>query len=74
MQKTNKKVIWTLRGICDYCDISQALFYKLVKTGKFPATIIEGKWCAHKDNIEEFFRAITRIPPKNPGGTFKKNP
>jgi len=65
-QKTSTKVLWTIRRICDYYEISQALFYRLVKTGKFPATIIEGKWCAHIDNIDEFFRSVTRTPPKNP--------
>lgn len=65
-QKSNAKVLWTVRAICDYCEISQVLFYRLVKTGKFPAGIIEGKWCAHTDNIDEFFRSVTRTPPKNP--------
>jgi len=65
-QKSVSKIIWTIRGVCDYCDISKALFYRLVNTGKFPATIIEGKWCAHADNIDEFFRSVTRTPPKNP--------
>ena len=65
-QKSSMKIIWAVRGICDYCDISQTLFYRLVKTGKFPATIIEGKWCAYADNIDEFFRTVTKTPPKNP--------
>ena len=63
-QKSNK-ILWTIRQICEYCDISQAFFYRLIRTGKFPATIIEGKWCAHTDNIDKFFQIGTKIPPKD---------
>jgi len=65
-QKSSMKIIWAIRGICEYCNISRDTFYRLIKSGKFPATIIEGKWCAHTDNIDEFFRAGTRTPPRNP--------
>lgn len=66
VEKNNTKVLWTVRAICEHCDISKDFFYRLVKAGKFPATIIEGRWCAHTDNIEEFFRLGTKTPPRDP--------
>ena len=62
----SKNIIWTIDGICRYLDISRALFYRLVKYHKLPATVIEGKYCAHAENLERFFRDGTKTPPKNP--------
>jgi len=66
MMKSSVKILWTVRSICDYCQISKDFFYRLVRAGKFPATIIEGRWCAHMDNIDEFFKCGTKTPPQNP--------
>lgn len=65
VEKNSAKIVWTITRICEYCDISRVTFYRLVRLGKFPATIIEGKWCAHTDNIDEFFRVGTKTPPKD---------
>lgn len=65
MAENSKKIIWTVRAICEQYEISKDFFYRLVKAGKFPATIIEGRWCAHTDNVDEFFRVVTRKPPEH---------
>lgn len=64
MPNISPKIIWAVEGICEYCGISRQTFYRLVKTGKFPATLVEGKWCAYADNLDRFFEAATRIPPR----------
>ncbi|MFA5387192.1 MAG: helix-turn-helix domain-containing protein [Candidatus Paceibacterota bacterium] len=65
MSTQSAKIIWAVKGICEYCGISRDTFYRLVRSGKFPAAVIEGKWCAHMDNIDDFFRLGTKTPPKN---------
>jgi len=63
VRKPSPKIVWAVEGICEYCGISRQTFYRLIKTRRLPATIIEGKWCAHADNLEEFFKSGTRTPP-----------
>jgi len=64
---TSKKIIWTVEKIAVYLNVSRATFYELVKVG-LPAVVVNGKWCAHADNLELFFQRRTasgtkQIPP-----------
>jgi len=57
----NIKKVLTSRGeIMEYANLSKYLFAKFVKMG-MPVLYIDGRCYAHKDNIDEFFRAITRV-------------
>lgn len=40
-------------------DASDYMLTKWIKDG-MPVLINEGKWTAHKQNLEDFFRAYTR--------------
>ena len=44
----------------EYANLSKYLFAKFVKMG-MPVLYIDGRCYAHKDNIDEFFKAITRV-------------
>jgi hypothetical protein len=57
----NIKKVLTSRGeIMEYANLSRYLFAKFVKMG-MPVLYIDGRCYAHKDNIDEFFKAITRV-------------
>ncbi len=55
-----KKVLTSRGEIMEYANLSKYLFAKFVKMG-MPVLYIDGRCYAHKDNIDEFFRAITRV-------------
>lgn len=57
-------VLIGIQAITFYTGISKPTFYELLKHG-FPANCISGTWYSHKQNIEDYFRTITRVPPKN---------
>ena len=59
---TSKTIIWTSEGIAKYLGTSRSKFYALVKMG-LPAAIVQGTWCAHTENLEEFFKTITLSNP-----------
>lgn len=60
------KLLRNLEEILDYTGMSEALFRKFHKNG-FPARQFDGRWFAHTDNIDDFFRAMTKAQKsKNP--------
>ena len=46
-------------AIQTYLSISRDTFYSLIKLG-LPASVINGRWYAHRENIEGWFQLITR--------------
>lgn len=42
---------------------STELFNKFIKSG-MPAKVINGRWYAHTENIDRYFRAITNVKNK----------
>ncbi len=59
-----QSVLIGIQAITFYAGISKPTFYELIKHG-FPANCIAGTWYSHKQNIEDYFRTITRTPPKH---------
>jgi len=59
-----KKVLTSRQEIMDFIGISQYLFKKFIKLG-MPVLYLNGRCLAHKDNIDDFFRSITRVSVKN---------
>jgi len=48
------------KRISEYLDdASDYMLTKWIKDG-MPVLIADGKWTAHKDNLEDFFKAYTR--------------
>lgn len=59
-----KKILTSRQEIMDYLGISKAMYLKFVKSG-MPVLYIDGRCYAHTENIDEYFRAITRSSAKN---------
>lgn len=59
----SKHILWTAAVIAKYLGVSRNKFYTLVQMG-LPAVVIDGKWCAHTDNLEAFFRGGTGKPSR----------
>lgn len=60
----SKNILWTAESIAKYLGISRNKFYNLIKVG-LPAVVIDGKWCAHAENLEAFFKMGTVKGTKN---------
>jgi len=58
------KVLTSKQEIMDYLKISDKLYKKFVRLG-MPILYIDGRCYAHKDNLDDFFRGITRVSMKN---------
>lgn len=50
--------------IREYLGIGEPAFYDFIKMG-MPAQVISKRWYAHSDNIDEFFKHITRTRIKD---------
>lgn len=59
-----KKVLTSKQEIMDYAGISKYLYMKFIRLG-MPVLYIDGRCYAHTDNIDEFFKSITRTSAKN---------
>jgi len=60
MSAPNKgKVLTSRQEIMDYAGISRYLYVKFIKIG-MPVLYIDGRCYAHTDNIDDFFRTITK--------------
>ena len=57
--QNNAKILTGMQSIMDYIGVGKSSFYNLVKMG-LPATVIDNRWYAHKDNIDLYFQQITR--------------
>lgn len=65
------KLLIGIKAISSYLTISKPTFYKFIREGftlsdgrkiRMPATVIDGLWYAHTDNLDEFFKIITLTP------------
>lgn len=63
-QQLENKILFGKDEIMDAYKMTDYTFKKWVKMG-LPVLIIDRTCYAHRDNIDEFFRAITRVNSKN---------
>lgn len=56
---TSGKILWTAVVIARYLGVSRNTLLDLIKNHGMPCAIIGGKYCAHADNLEEYFRIGT---------------
>lgn len=54
------KVLTSKQEIMDHLKISRGLYRKFIRMG-MPVLYLDGHCYAHKDNIDDFFKAITRV-------------
>ena len=60
----DKKILVGENEIKDYIGIkSSHLFKNFIKSG-MPAKLINDRWYAHGDNLDDFFRRLTKIRNK----------
>lgn len=58
------KLLMSKQEIMNYLRISQMLYKKFIRLG-MPVLYLDGRCYAHKDNIDEWFKQITRVSMKN---------
>jgi hypothetical protein len=56
--KNGCKILIGLNDILGYIQISKPMFYQFIEMG-LPARVINNRWYAHKDNIDQFFMQYT---------------
>ena len=55
-----RKVLTSKKEILEYLGVTEYKFYRMVEQGLIAARVIDGRWYAHADNLDEFFRARTQ--------------
>lgn len=63
MMNGNNKILTSRQEIMDYLNVSRILYAQFVKMG-MPVLYMNGRCYAHTENIDEFFRRITRVSAK----------
>lgn len=63
-KQMENKVLFGKDEIMEAYKMTDYKFKKWIKMG-MPVLILDGTCYAHRDNIEEFFRAVTRVNSKN---------
>ena len=56
----SRKVLIGVKAVTEYLSISEPTFYKFINLG-LPAIVIDGRWYAHTDNIDDYFKKITSV-------------
>ena len=65
MYAKSKKILTSKDEIKAYIgNVSDYLFKKYIKKG-MPARFEDGRWVAHAENLDEFFRKYTKVYMKN---------
>ena len=59
MAKTDTGLLDGKQAICDYLGISDYKFGRFIAKG-MPARFEDGRWYAHKENLEAYFQVYTR--------------
>ena len=62
--KNQKKILIGREEIISYIGVSRQLFYDFISKG-MPARIINNRWYAHTDNLDNYFKKITLFREKN---------
>lgn len=60
-----KPILINEAAICEYIGITSGkLFRELLRKG-LPARQINGRWYAHAENIDDFFKRFTKVRNKS---------
>jgi hypothetical protein len=55
-----RRLLVGVNEVCTYLQCCEQVFYKFIRLG-MPAKLIDGRWYAHAENIDTFFRTLTNI-------------
>ena len=62
---TNKKILIGQNEIMDYIGIkAEKLFYNFIRSG-MPAKKINDRWYAHGENLDDYFKRLTKVRNKS---------
>ena len=64
MTHSATRILTNKQEILDYLKISDKLYKKFIRMG-MPVLYVDGRCYAHRDNLEDFFKTITRVSMKN---------
>lgn len=56
----DKKVLTSKEDVMDYAGLTKHTYPKFLKLG-LPVLYMDGRCYAHKDNIDDFFKIITKV-------------
>lgn len=69
--QTNKKILIGQNEIMDYIGIkAEKLFYNFIRSG-MPAKKINDRWYAHGENLDEYFKRLTKVRNKSVPSVLK---
>lgn len=71
MPKKSAKILTGKSEIMAYLDFSEPLFNKFLAKG-LPVIIEDNRYYAHADNLDDFFKFISRKGMKNSGGLLRE--
>ena len=60
MTKTEIPLLQGIDEICDRWKLTEKQFYMFVELG-MPARKVQGRWYAHHQNVDEWFRLLLRV-------------
>jgi len=63
---TNDKILIGCDAIMNYIGISSRVLFKEFIENGMPAKLINNRWYAYTDNLDDFFKILTRYREKNP--------
>lgn len=67
----NKKILIGQNEIMDYIGIKgEKLFYNFIRSG-MPAKKINDRWYAHGENLDEYFKRLTKVRNKSVPSVLK---
>ena len=62
--KNGNRLLIGQKDIMEYLEISRPMFRQFLEMG-LPARVVNQRWYAHKDNIDDFFKKLTRYREKH---------
>ena len=67
----NKKILIGQKEIMDYIGIkSDELFSNFIRSG-MPAKLINSRWYAHGENLDDYFKRLTKVRNKSVPSVIK---
>ncbi len=60
---SKRKILTSKQEILDYLEIAEYKFDQMIRNKLIAAIVIDGRWYAHTDNLDEYFRERTRCVP-----------
>lgn len=60
---SERKILTSKQEILDYLGITEYKFNQMIRNKLIAAIVLDGRWYAHTDNLDAYFRERTRCVP-----------